>query len=266
MDRQGAILLVDDEPAILRSLKRLFKQGAHEILMAESGEEGLERLAEAPIRVVISDYRMPGLNGVDFLKEVYARSPETVRIILSGHADRPVLVEAVRSGRIYKYIAKPWDDDQLKSTVAKGIEQFTPAWEKSHRLKELQTENSLLNGINDRLQEVVADRTAFVRRFSKALISSQEILDNLGPGIVCVGSDRVILLCNDAATAWLKTPRHGLIGEPMETAFSPELAAFVEKVLAAETSDSLYFTSNDLTIRGVRLKDNSQESSAVLFI
>ena len=52
----------------------------------------------------------------------------------------------------------------------------------------------------------------------------------------------------------------------METAFSPELAAFVEKVLAAETSDSLYFTSNDLTIRGVRLKDNSQESSAVLFI
>ena len=131
------VLLVDDEPSILQSLKRLFRGGPYEVITADSGTRGLELLAAGiPVRVVVSDYLMPGMNGVEFLKEVYERSPETVRIILSGYADKPVLLEAVQSGRIYKYVAKPWDDDVLRNTIAKGIEIFTPAWEKSRCIAE----------------------------------------------------------------------------------------------------------------------------------
>lgn len=267
MDEKKVLLLVDDEPSILQSLKRLFRGGPYEVVTAESGTKGLEQLAAGiPVRVVVSDYLMPGMNGVEFLREVYEQSPETVRIILSGYADKPVLLEAVLSGRIYKYVAKPWDDDVLKNTVAKGIELFTPAWEKSRCIEELFLKNSLLTGTNERLMDVVADRSAFVQRFSNVLISSQNILDNLGPGIVCIGSDRVILLCNDAATTWLRTDRQALIGKPMSEVFSPELAAFVETLLAEETKKSLYFQQDDLTMRGIRLRHGNKDSSVVLFI
>lgn len=267
MDERVVLLMVDDEPAILQSLKRVFRGDPYEVLTTESGAKGLEQFATGvPVRVVISDYRMPGMNGVEFLKEVFERSPETVRIILSGYADKPVLLEAVKSGRIYKYLAKPWNDDQLRSTVRKGIELQTTAWKKSRCIEELFLKNSLLAGANDRLQEVVADRTAFIQKLGKAFTSSQDILNNLGPGIVCVGSDRVILLCNDAATTWLRTPRHSLIGQPVMKVFSPELAEFVNRVLTTEATASLYFRQDELSVRGVRLIHGNQDFSAVLFI
>ena len=83
MDERVVILLVDDEPSILQSLKRVFRGEPYEVIVAESGARGLEQFAEGiPVRAVISDYRMPGMNGVEFLRKVYEQSPETVRIDL----------------------------------------------------------------------------------------------------------------------------------------------------------------------------------------
>ena len=118
------LLLVDDEPGIVRALGRVFRQENYEIVTAGSGQEGLERLAEGPVHLVISDFMMPGMNGAQFLHEVKLRSPDTIRIMLTGHANTDAVMGAINDGAVYKFILKPWNDDDLRVTVALALEQF----------------------------------------------------------------------------------------------------------------------------------------------
>ena len=94
------------------------------MVIAGSGKEGLERLAEGPVHLVISDFMMPGMNGAQFLYEVKKRSPETIRIMLTGHANTDAVMGAINDGAVYKFILKPWNDDDLRITVALALEQF----------------------------------------------------------------------------------------------------------------------------------------------
>jgi two-component system NtrC family sensor kinase len=115
---QIKILCVDDERNVLRALDRVFIDDDYEITLAGSGEEGLQITEESgPFHVVISDYRMPVMNGVDFLKLVFDRWPGTIRIILSGHADSNAILAAIRDGYIHLAIHKPWDDNDLRATI-----------------------------------------------------------------------------------------------------------------------------------------------------
>ena len=267
MDERVVILLVDDEPSILQSLKRVFRSEPYEVITAESWTKGLDQFAMGvPVRVVISDYRMPVMNGVDFLKAVYERSPETVRIILSGYADKPVLLEAVQSGRIYKYLAKPWDDDFLKSTVRKGIKQTASAWDKRERIQALLEENILLHSSNDALTERVTDRADFVQRMNRVMTNSQKVLDAMGPGILCIGSDGVILLCNDAAAAWLKTTPQRLIGNAAHEVLSRGLTGFIRELLSSVKVGSHYYVEEGMNLRGIQLRHNDSDVSALIFI
>ena len=113
------ILCVDDERNVLRALERIFLDDDYEIVTAGSGEEGLEIMTESGdcFQVVISDYRMPVMNGVEFLKAVYERWPDSVRIVLSGYADAGAIVAAINEGHIYKFIPKPWNDEELRETI-----------------------------------------------------------------------------------------------------------------------------------------------------
>jgi len=120
------ILCVDDERNVLRAVERLFLDEDYEILSAQSGEEGLLILErEQNIQIVLSDYRMPGMNGVEFLREVCRLRPETVRIVLSGYANTAAVVDAINEGEIYKFISKPWDAEELKSTIQGGLERYS---------------------------------------------------------------------------------------------------------------------------------------------
>ncbi len=119
------ILFVDDEKNVLNALQRLFLDDDYTILLASSGEEGLEVLKEEEnVQIVISDYRMLGMNGVTFLKEVCKFWPDTVRIVLSGYADTTAVISAINDGEIYKFIPKPWNDDELKVTIFNAIERY----------------------------------------------------------------------------------------------------------------------------------------------
>ncbi len=118
------LLVVDDEPGILKALTRVFRQENYELVTAPSAEEGLTLMAEATTHLVISDYMMPGMKGGDFLKEVKRRYPDTIRIMLTGHADTGAVMGAVAEGAVYKFIIKPWNDDDLRVTVARALEQF----------------------------------------------------------------------------------------------------------------------------------------------
>ena len=115
------ILLVDDEPNVLKSLKRLFVETDYEIFTAESGEQGLEVCAKEKIALIISDYRMPRMNGVQFLTKVKEQFPRTIRIILSGYADVTAIVESINDGQVYKFLSKPWNDHDLLTTVQRSF-------------------------------------------------------------------------------------------------------------------------------------------------
>jgi len=115
------ILIVDDEPANLRTLERFFRED-YEPITAASGAEALELLNHVDVALIISDQRMPGMTGLEFLKKAAQMRPQTVRIILTGYTDVNDLVEAINSGILYKYITKPWVNTDLMQTVHRAAE------------------------------------------------------------------------------------------------------------------------------------------------
>ncbi len=116
-------MVVDDEPANLRMLERLFRND-YEVVTAASGAEALELLNRHDIALIISDQRMPGMTGIEFLKQAANMRPQTVRVVLTGYTDVSDLVEAINSCVIYKYITKPWVNTDLCQTVQRGLEFY----------------------------------------------------------------------------------------------------------------------------------------------
>jgi len=117
---QITVLCVDDEQYVLNALNRLLRHDYH-LLFANSGNEALTILQRHAVHVVISDQRMPGLTGVEMLKEAARMRPEAMRILLTGYADLQATMEAVNSGEVFRYITKPWNNDALKSTVVQAV-------------------------------------------------------------------------------------------------------------------------------------------------
>ena len=119
------ILFVDDEPNVLKSMRRIFRQENYDLFTAESGEAALAILEkEQPLHVVISDHRMPRMTGTELLKQIKSRYPKTIRIMLTGYADTDAVMGAVNDGAVYKFITKPWNDDDLRLTVGLALEQY----------------------------------------------------------------------------------------------------------------------------------------------
>jgi diguanylate cyclase (GGDEF)-like protein/PAS domain S-box-containing protein len=111
------LLIVDDDLLTLAALQRMLDDEGYRVLAAADGHEGLELLAKNQVQVILSDQRMPGMSGTEFLCRVKALYPDTVRMILSGYAELETVVEAVNEGAIYKFFGKPWDADQLRAQI-----------------------------------------------------------------------------------------------------------------------------------------------------
>ncbi len=118
------LLLVDDEVNVLKALQRVFREENYEVVSAINGAEALQRCAEQPFQVVVSDYMMPGMNGVELLKKIRQQYPDTIRIMLTGHADAGAVMGAIREGAVYRFILKPWNDDDLRVTIGLALEQY----------------------------------------------------------------------------------------------------------------------------------------------
>jgi putative two-component system response regulator len=127
------ILVVDDEAANVRLLERFFRR-QFQVITALSGFEALELLKQHNVSLIISDQRMPGMTGIEFLKQAAQMRQHTVRIILTGYTDVNALVEAINSGVIYKYVTKPWVNEDLQQTVVRALE-FYETNKKQHELK-----------------------------------------------------------------------------------------------------------------------------------
>lgn len=130
---EKTILLVDDEENVLKSLTRLLRQDGYTILTATSGRDGLKLLDQHPVQVIISDQRMPLMTGSEFLFLVKKKFQDTVRIILSGYSDFDSVVEAINQGSIYKFLNKPWDDQQIREEVRKAFIRYESKQTKNPR-------------------------------------------------------------------------------------------------------------------------------------
>jgi response regulator RpfG family c-di-GMP phosphodiesterase len=165
----ATILFVDDEPSILSSLRRLFRPHGYSIFIAESGEQGLQILEKESIDLVVSDMRMPEMDGAHFLELVRQRWPHVVRLLLTGYADVTSTIAAINCGEIYRYIAKPWDDNDIVLTVRDALEHQRLAAENDRLLALTQQQNDALKSLNASLEQKVAERTAEVQQALKDL-------------------------------------------------------------------------------------------------
>lgn len=157
---QFHILAVDDEPNILSALRRTFAapisgaQGKFKAVIDcfDNPFSALKLAEKTRYDVVISDYRMPDMNGVEFLLFFKAKQPDAVRLILSGYTDFRGLVEAINDAQIYRFVAKPWQDDEFKQTILQGLE-----------LRRLQLENARLASEVREERDKVARRDSLLR-------------------------------------------------------------------------------------------------------
>ena len=158
------LLFVDDEPGILSSLRRLFRPHGYRILLAESGAAGLAILEKEAVDLIISDMRMPEMDGAAFLKAARQRWPQVMRILLTGYADITSTVAAINEGEICRYITKPWDDNEIITVVREAIERQRLQRENQRLTALAQSQNEALKTLNASLEQKVAERTAELRQ------------------------------------------------------------------------------------------------------
>src|SRR5438876_9853498 len=115
------ILVVDDEPEILYSLRGLLRR-EFEVHSAESAREAMEILKARPVHVVMTDQRMPEMTGVELLRQVQGEWPDAIRMVFTGYADIKAVIDAINHGRIFRYITKPWDPDELRSVLRQACD------------------------------------------------------------------------------------------------------------------------------------------------
>lgn len=156
-EQSHTVLLVDDEPSILSSLKRTLHGEAYAILSASSAAEALEVLQATPVDLIISDIGMPGMNGLELLKIVKERYPTVGRIILTAQNEAHTLMQAINEGEVYRFFTKPWDNEVVRISVRHTLKHFDflrAAYKMMQRLKE---QDRLIYDLENRYPGITKD-------------------------------------------------------------------------------------------------------------
>jgi len=165
----ATLLLVDDEPSILSALRRLFRPQGYRVLTAEGGQAALDLVHGESIDLVISDMRMPGMDGAQFLEKVRQAQPHAARILLTGYADIASTIAAINGGEIHRYIAKPWDDNDIQLVVREALARRALE-QRNRELTELTgRQNEELRALNATLEQRVRSRTAEIEQINDML-------------------------------------------------------------------------------------------------
>jgi len=144
---KSKLLLVDDEPNLTSALVRSLDRTQFEIFTADSAQKGLMILAGNEIDVVVSDERMPGMTGSQFLSEVRKQWPNTIRMILSGQADLEAAVRAINEGEVYRFLLKPCHPKELQMTILQGLQHKKLVAQSRKLLQEHQKNVNLLEAL-----------------------------------------------------------------------------------------------------------------------
>ena len=170
------VLLVDDEESILNSLRRLLRGQPYELLLATSGAQALEIMEQHSIELVMTDARMPNMDGATLLARIHQLYPATTRILLTGYADMPTIIKAINEGKIHRYISKPWSDEEMLLTLRQSLAHQYSERERQ-RLEQLtRLQNDQLKSLNITLEKHVAARTAELQQTADMLDLAYEEL------------------------------------------------------------------------------------------
>lgn len=121
-EKRHTVMLVDDEQSILNSLRRLLRAKPYDLLLATSGAQALSLFEQHAVDLIVCDARMPFMDGPTLLREVHRRDPHCVNILLTGYADMSMITQAINDGYVFRYISKPWNDDDLKLSLDQALE------------------------------------------------------------------------------------------------------------------------------------------------
>jgi response regulator RpfG family c-di-GMP phosphodiesterase len=176
MNDKPKVLLVDDEESILNSLRRLLRGQPYELLLATSGAQALEVMEQHSIDLVMTDARMPNMDGATLLAHIHRLYPTTTRILLTGYADMPTIIKAINEGKIHRYISKPWNDEEMLLTLRQALAHQYSERERQ-RLEQLtRLQNDQLKSLNITLEKHVAARTAELQQTADMLDLAYEEL------------------------------------------------------------------------------------------
>jgi YesN/AraC family two-component response regulator len=199
----NTLLLVDDEENILASLRRLLRRDGYRILTASGGEQGLEVIAKNDVDVIVSDQRMPNMTGTEFLRKVKDLSPETVRIVLSGYTELQSITDAINEGAIYKFLTKPWDDEQLRANIAEAFHHKKLRDENERLRFDLQLANQDLASVNERLHELLEEQQRQLQRDEASLHITQEVLQIVPLAVIGFDEEGMVVFSNVEADSLL---------------------------------------------------------------
>src|SRR5471032_2195502 len=163
------VLLVDDEESILSSLRRLLRGQPYDVLLASSGAQALEIMGQHPVDLVMSDARMPGMDGATLLAQIHQRHPATTRILLTGYADLPTIIKAINEGQIHRYISKPWNDEEMLLTLRQALDHQHSERERVRLVQLTRQQNDQLKTLNSTLEKHVAARTCELQQTADML-------------------------------------------------------------------------------------------------
>lgn len=161
------LLLVDDEKNVLNCLVRALRQSPYDIQTANSGTEALRIMRDHEFGVIVSDFKMPSMNGAELLNEVKNLYPDTVRIILSGYADLASVTQAINEGSIYRFLFKPYENDVIIENVNEAFREYELVKENQRLARDLEKANSELAALNAGLESKVEEKTRLVSKMAQ---------------------------------------------------------------------------------------------------
>lgn len=147
---KGNILIVDDEMSIIMSITRMLTDTDHRVLAALNADEALEKLKENTVDLVISDFKMPGMTGIEFLKKIQLQYPEILTILMTAHADLELAIDAINEAGIYKFVQKPWNEADFTMTINRAVELRHLLSERRTLKREIQLRDAMLTELEKR--------------------------------------------------------------------------------------------------------------------
>ncbi|MEW6648421.1 MAG: response regulator [Pseudomonadota bacterium] len=253
---QRVLLVVDDEENILRAVVRLLRRDGYTVLTATGGQQGLELLAQRPVGVILSDQRMPGMTGSEFLERAKALRPQTVRLMLSGYTDLQSVTDAINRGAIYKFLTKPWDDELLRANIREAFEHHELRAERDRLAGELQALNQQLAASNLGLQQRVDSQGRELDQHHRLLDLSREILEHLPVGVLGISEEGVVAVANSMAHALVGQAPGVLLGHNAAQVLPQALRKVCQAAVQRQTLEQPHITVGEgrpLTVHATRL-------------
>ena len=207
----GKIVIVDDEAMVTKTLKTLLKiEGFSNVNTFNDTDSALEYIQENACDLIISDFIMPKMNGIEFLSKAKQIHPDTTQILLTGYADKENAIRAINELGIFKYIEKPWINDDIILNIKNGIERTRLKEQLKNKIEELKKEKKKLEEYSKSLEEKVEERT---KSLNVSNLKLNTIIENLADGLVMFNSNNVIVQANSRAKELFCSDKNSIEGK-----------------------------------------------------